>query len=281
MAGTTRSERGPRVAVVGHVEWLLSCQVDGMPRPGAILHAASQLAEPAGGGGVAAVDLARQAGSCLLFTALGDDAVGQRIPPELSRHGVEVVGPTVIGPHRQAWTLLDPDHERTIVVIGSAQAPDRLDASQLAALDGVYVCKGSAAAVRSARRAKVVVATARMLPVLQEAGVALDALVLSDDDPAEAYVDGDLPRAPALVARTQGARGGELTLATGEVVRWDAAPLPGPAMDAYGCGDCFAAGLTFALAAGLGPVEACAVGARRGALALTRRGAHGGPPQDL
>ena len=55
-----------------------------------------------------------------------------------------------------------------------------------------------------------------------------------------------------------------------------AAPLPGPVQDAYGCGDCFAAGLTFALAEGHPVDEAVAFGARCGAAVLTGRGAYAG-----
>ncbi len=55
-----------------------------------------------------------------------------------------------------------------------------------------------------------------------------------------------------------------------------AAPLPGPVQDAYGCGDCFAAGLTFALAEGRPVDEAVAFGARCGAAVLTGRGAYAG-----
>ena len=55
-----------------------------------------------------------------------------------------------------------------------------------------------------------------------------------------------------------------------------AAPLPGPVEDAYGCGDCFAAGLTYALAAGRSMEDAVEAGARCGAAVLTGRGAYAG-----
>jgi Fructose-1-phosphate kinase and related fructose-6-phosphate kinase (PfkB) len=54
-----------------------------------------------------------------------------------------------------------------------------------------------------------------------------------------------------------------------------AAPLPGPVSDAYGCGDCFAAGLTYGLALGKPVDEAVALGAQCGAAVLTGRGAYG------
>src|SRR2546422_652791 len=65
------------------------------------------------------------------------------------------------------------------------------------------------AAVRAARRGRVLVATSRMLDVLRPAHVELDALVGSAVDPSEAYADGDLDPAPRLVVRTAGAAGGE------------------------------------------------------------------------
>jgi ribokinase len=45
--------------------------------------------------------------------------------------------------------------------------------------------------------------------------------------------------------------------------------------DTYGAGDSFAAGLTYGLAEGLAVDEAIELGARTGAAALARRGAHG------
>ena len=54
---------------------------------------------------------------------------------------------------------------------------------------------------------------------------------------------------------------------------YKAAAPPGLFEDAYGAGDCFAAGLTFALAKGLEIADALAFASERGALAITRRGA--------
>jgi ribokinase len=52
-------------------------------------------------------------------------------------------------------------------------------------------------------------------------------------------------------------------------------PPPGAAVDTYGCGDSFAAGLTFGLAAGLGLDAALTLGARCGAWCLAGRGPYG------
>src|SRR5581483_3935545 len=96
----------------------------------------------------------------------------------------------------------------------------------------------------------------------------LDALVGSGKDEAERYHPGDLEPPPALVVSTAGALGG-WTQPGGP---YSAVAPPGPVVDAYGAGDCFAAGLTYALAAGLGAGEAVAFAARCGAAALTGRG---------
>ncbi|MCB9674520.1 MAG: hypothetical protein H6737_05345 [Alphaproteobacteria bacterium] len=265
-----------KVAVVGHVEQVTFLHVDRAPEPGAILHADRSLDQPAGGGGVAAAELARLAGGCTLYTGLGDDAVGQGIPAALGALGVEVRGSRAIGGHRRAITLVDPHGERTIVVVGPAQHASDGDLAPglFAGTDAVYFCKGTPAWLRAARAARVLVATARVLPVLREAGVRLDALVHSGRDPGERFAPGDLEVAPALVATTDGEHGGVWRM-EGREGRWAAAPVDGPIRDAYGCGDRFAAGLAFALASGAGPDRALALAAVSGAHALSLVGAHG------
>ena len=82
-------------------------------------------------------------------------------------------------------------------------------------------------------------------------GVPLDALVLSGGDAVER---GEAARAQGeaeLVVLTAGARGGTFRERSGASGSWTAAPLPGTPVDSYGCGDSFAAGLTYGLGAGL------------------------------
>src|SRR5881396_1394081 len=100
-----------------------------MPRAGEIVHAFETWEEPAGGGAVAAVQLARLAGSCVLLTAFGSDELGRRSRTELR------------------------------------------------GLDAVYFVSGDVQALHHARLARVLVATARELATLREAGVELDVLV--------------------------------------------------------------------------------------------------------
>ena len=261
-----------RIAVVGHVEWVEFARVEAVPRPGEVAHALETWEEPAGGGAVAAVQLARLAGTCLLFTALGSDELGRRSRAELTRHGVEVHAIPETETTRRAFTFVDDAGERTITVLGQKLRPrggdSRLPWHELRGLDAVYFVSGDPEALHHARFARVLVATARELPTLREAGVELDALVGSGEDEGELYRPGDLNPPPKVVVTTSGALGGWLQ--PGGPFR--PAPLPGPVVDTYGCGDCFAAGLTFALGRGDAIEDAIALAARCGAAVMTGRG---------
>ena len=80
-----------------------------------------------GGGAVAAVQLARLAGKCLFFTALGDDELGRAAERELSGMGVRVAAAWRREPQRRAFVMLDADAERTITTIGRRLEPRRDD----------------------------------------------------------------------------------------------------------------------------------------------------------
>jgi ribokinase len=263
-----------RVGVVGHVEWVEFARVQAMPRAGEIAHATETWGQPGGGGAVAAVQLARLAGEATLFTGLGGDDLGR-----LAREGLEAAGVTVhtavySEPQRRAFTHVDEDGERTITVLGEKLRPRGADEAlpwhELAEYDAVFFVSGDVEALRRARRARVLVATARELGTLRLGAVELEALVGSGEDGGERFRQGDLEPTPALVVSTAGALGGWAQPGG----PFTAAPVPGPIEDAYGCGDCFAAGLTYALAAGRGFQEAIAFAARCGAAALTGRGVH-------
>ena len=71
-------------------------------------------------------------------------------------------------------------------------AADPLPWSELADIDAVYVTACDLPALRLARSARIVVATARIAPLLRAAGVTLDALVGSARDPSEPYTVGDI-----------------------------------------------------------------------------------------
>jgi ribokinase len=271
--------RPMRVAVVGHVEWIEFARVTRVPAAGEIVHATEVWEEPGGGGAVAAVQLARLAGGCLFLTALGDDELGRRAKEALEELGVRVEASWRDEPQRRAFVYIDANGERTITVIGERLGPnggDRLPWSELDGCDAVYFTAGDAGALRAARHARALVATVRAKPTLVGAGVPLDVLVASSSDEGERYAAGEIEPPPRFVAETAAADGGTLVAADGTSSAWTAAPLPGPRVDAYGAGDCFAAGLTFGLAEGLAPLEAADLGARCGAACVTGRGPYEG-----
>lgn len=260
-------------AVVGHVEVVEFLDLTTVPTPGEIVHATSRLTVAAGGGAVAAVALARWAGGCTLYTALGDDELGHAAEAELRARGVDVRAAWRPSPQRRAITLVDSHRERTIIVIGDRLVPHATDAlgwDALATIDCVYITGGDADALRLARRAKAVVSTARILPFLRDAAIPLDAVVSSANDAAERYTAGDLSPEPTLVVRTDGSNGGTYVTA-GTTHRYAAQPAQVTG-DTYGAGDTFAAGLTFALGQRLAPDAAIAEASRRAIEVLAWRG---------
>jgi ribokinase len=262
------------VAVVGHVEWVDFVHVERPPTAGQIVQATDAWQTAAGGGADAAVQLRKLAGSATLYTALGNDLLGRLALDELTARGVRVEAAWRDEAQRRAVCFLDEAGERTITLLGPKLAPhaaDQLPWDELEQVDGVYFTGGDAGAVRLARRAKVLVASARELPVLREARVQLDVLLGSAADPAEGY-EGELEPAPRYVVRTEGARGG--TVEPGG--RFRPGEVPDRVLDAYGAGDAFAAGLTYGLADGMPIEHALALASRCGAAVLAGRGPYEG-----
>jgi ribokinase len=268
-----------RLAVVGHVEWCEFARVEAVPAAGEIVDGSDSWELPAGGGAVAAVQLAKLAGAALLFTALGDDELGRRSGEQLELLGLRVEAAVRVAPQRRAFVFVDARGERTITVLGEKLVPrgsDPLAWDELDGADAVFFVSGDEEALRRARSARTLVATTRALPVLARAGVQLDAVVGSGRDRSEVYRPGDISPAPGVAVTTAGPAGGAYVLADGTKGSYRAAQLPGPVADAYGCGDSFAAGLTFGLAEGREVPGALDLGARCGAACLTGRGPYAG-----
>jgi ribokinase len=293
-------------AVVGHVELVLFGRVRRLPAPGEVAHATDAFEEPAGGGAVAAVQLARLAGTCRLFTVLGADEAGRRSRERLSELGVQVLdepaamatleprtegaaagaagaagewsgaAPTAHVATRRAVTLIDDAGERTITTFGARLDPAGASGAahweQLRDLDAVYFTAGDVEALRRARAAsRMLVASPRARHALGH-GVPLDALVLSANDEIELQAAAGVEQEAELVVYTEGAAGGRWRSRDGKEGRWQALPPPGPIIDAYGCGDSFAAGLTYGLGAGIALSSALELAARCGATCLTGAG---------
>jgi ribokinase len=244
------------------VEWVEFARVPAMPAAGAIVHATEVWEEPAGGGAVVARQLTLLNGRCTFHTALGEDAVGRASESRLRDLGLDVhVQWTQASRSRRAWTHVDAAGERTITVLGDKLLP--AGPLPLAGHDLVFFVAGDVAALRAAREARFLAATARELPTLRAAGVPVDLLVASGNDPGERY-DGSVEAQTVVV--TDGARGGT---ANGEP--YEAVP-PERVVDTYGAGDSFAAALTFALGRG-DPLDAALhLAARAGATVITGRG---------
>lgn len=267
-----------RAAVVGHVEWIDFVVVPRLPRPGEILHAGCWWSEAAGGGAVAAVQMAKLTGDALFLTALAGDELGRRTAEQLAGQAVTVHAGAREGTQRRGFTYLDDDGERTITILGDRLVPHGDDALPWDALDddvGVYFTGGDPAALQAARRARVIVATPRAETALLEAGVAVDVLVHSGTDAGEELDPAALDPPPRTVVTTLGSKGGRWDGEAGSGT-WEPLALPGPRVDAYGAGDSFAAGITTGLAAGMSMQDAILLGSRCGAANMTGRGPYAG-----
>jgi ribokinase len=267
-----------RTAVVGHNEWIEFGHVERVAAAGDIVHATDAWEEPGGGGAVAAVQLARLTGSCTFYTAFGNDEHGEWSRRRLEGLGVRVEAAIRDEPTRRAVVFVDANGERTITTLGRRLEPtatDRLPWNELEGVDAVYFTAGNAGALREARRARVLVATSRVTDLLAEVGLRLDAVVGSADDPSEAFDPNRFTHPPHLVVRTESVRGGRYETSDGCTGAYDQVTPPGPVVDTYGAGDSFAAGLTFALGAGMEVEEVLALAARCGAWCAAGKGPYG------
>ena len=262
-----------KVAVVGHVEWVQFLDVDRLPQPGLIAHALQALEEPAGGGAVVAVQLARLlARPVRFFTALGADAVGRASVQRLQQLGLQMEVAWRDAPSRRGISMVDEQADRSITVVGERLTPgaaDPLPWHELAECDAVFVTAADPAALRACRAARILAATPRVrLPVLEQAQVRLDALIGSGLDPGEQVPDGSLSLPPLLRIATAGAEGGWADPGG----PYAAAALEAPMRDSYGCGDSFAAGVVAGLAAAWPLDQAISLGCHCGARCASRFG---------
>jgi ribokinase len=249
-----------------------------MPRSGEIRYLRDPFDEPAGGGGVCAAQVARLGAEALFYTALGSDEAGRASAERLAAIGVTVLAAVHDGPQTRGVSSVDASADRAILIVGGPTSPrieDPLPWDDLAGCDAAFFTGHDSATVAAARRAGTLVVTSRRLGQLVESGVRADVLIASASDPSEEVDPDRLPVAPGAIVWTEGGRGGRYLTSDGVAGRWQPTPLPDPAVDSYGCGDSFAAGLTVGLARGLDLDAALALGARCGAHCLTGRGALG------
>ena len=264
-----------RVAVIGHVEWVTHAR-GRLPQRGEIAVFADHFEEPGGGGGVSVAQVAKLGVDCSFYTALGTDAAAGQCEHVLRALGMDVLAARRAEPQRRVLSVVEEgDVDRTIFVVGPPQWPttdDPLPWDELTTFDAVYFTGDDPRTLIAARRARHVVVAARRLDTLVASGIQADVLVASASDPAELAARESLPHRPRVVIFTEGSRGGRYVEQGRPERRYEAAPLPGRAVDSYGSGDSFAAGVTVGLGRGLALEDAIALGARCGAACLTGRG---------
>ncbi len=261
------------LAVVGHVEWVTFLAVDQLPKAGTICHSTKYFEEPAGGGAVAAVQLTRLIGEPVhLITALGKDSIGEKSYQRLEQLGLKLSVAWREKPTRRGISMIDSQGERAITVIGERLQPlgnDQLPWKELVNYEGIFVTATDANGLQNCRNSKVLAATPRLkLSTIEEANVRVDALIGSGLDPGEQITTKDKFPSPKIRISTEGALGGQVWPGG----RYAPVQLKTPVVDAYGCGDSFAAGVTAGLSAGWSLEQAISLGSHCGASCATHFG---------
>lgn len=268
----------PRIGVVGHVEWVLFGYADTVPETGEIVHLRDPFEEPAGGGAVVAIALARAGADVTFYTALAQDTEGAATRMRMADEGVDLRVAARGGRQARAMTILDGSGDRTIIVSqpnAYPRADDDLGWGDLELCDAVYATCGEPSAIAEARRCPILVCSARQIDALIASGVKADVVIGSMSDRGEAIDFRVIGEQTKAIVLTDGGRGGRW-LSTDDSDLWRSQPLPGEPADTYGAGDTFAAGLTYALGKGLDLRDAVEVAARWGAVAVCTRGPYGG-----
>ena len=239
-----------KFAVIGHIEWINFLKVDSLPEPGIISHAKTSLELPAGGGALIAKTLYELSNNEIhFFTALGKDYYGKKSFDFFDKIGINIHVAWRSESTRKGFSLIDTNGERSITVIGKRLAPsynDDLDWNILSDMDGIFITAGDNNLFKKAREANTLCSTPRVgLDLINQSKVKLDALIGSNLDPDESYLLSDLKRKPMYIIKTEGEKGG-IYIPGG---RFNANKKSELKIDSYGCGDSFAAGITYGLTA--------------------------------
>lgn len=258
-----------RIGVIGHVEHITLGRISGVPAPGDILHLSEPHVLAGGGGGIAFFQLARSSAEVHLFTALGDDDGARFV-----EHAINATRATLHAvrrplPQTRDLVMIDPQGERTIIVVGEPlhpRAEDALPWDLLAEMDAVFFTGQDPALLGLARQARMLVVPARRRQAILAARVPIDVIVGSRVDPREVSTRADYAIPPVALVMTDGPRGGIVETRDGKT------PFPSPpvasALGTYGAGDSFAGALTYYLAAGHAPAAAAARAAHHGAAVI-------------
>ncbi len=255
-----------RLGVIGHVEHITLGRVAALPRAGDIAHLDEPRVLAGGGGGVAFFQLVRSPAEVHLFTALGDDDAARFIERAIRATRATIHAARRSLPHTRDVVMIDPEGDRTIIVVGEPLHPrvdDPLPWDLLVGLDAVYFTSHDPALLARARGARVLVVSARRRACIAAAGVTVDVSVGSRVDPREQSTRADYAVPPRALVMTDGARGG--TIETADGITHFASPPAAAVAGSYGAGDSFAAALTYYLATGLDIAAAASRAAHHGA----------------
>jgi ribokinase len=258
-----------RIAVIGHVEHVTIAAVPRLPAPGDITHLDSPIVIAGGGAGIAFHQLAKSDAELHLFTALGNDDAAAAVRRAIEATGAEIYAAARPTPHTRDLVLVTDGGERTIYVVGGPLHPaadDPLPWDLLATCDGVYFTGDDPATLAFARKARLLVVTARRSEVYAASGVVADIIVGSLRDPREASRLADYAVPPRALVMTDGARGGVIETA-GDRTPFSAPSVP-RVVGSYGAGDTFAAALTYYAAIGMPLLAACEMASRNAVAVL-------------
>tara|TARA_B100000214_G_scaffold311072_1_gene243020 strand:- start:1595 stop:2437 length:843 start_codon:yes stop_codon:yes gene_type:complete len=263
-----------KLAVIGHVEWVTFLKVDHLPLAGQISHAKDSFEEAAGGAAVTAVQMARLInGPVDLITSLGKDNYGEKCYERLTKLGLNLKVAWREKPTRKGVSLISKDGERAITVIGERLQPiasDNLPWNEMKNYDGVFITATDKEGIRLARQAKFLSATPRTgEQTLKISKVKLNALIGSGLDPGEKINYEQLTPKPDMYIATKGKSGGTIYPYKH---KYKSITPSSKEIDTYGCGDCFAGGVTAALSADLNLKQAINIGAYCGAECATHYG---------
>ena len=263
-----------KLAVIGHVEWITFLKVDQLPLAGHISHAKDYFEEAAGGAAVAAVQMSRLINEPVdLITSLGKDIYGEKCHERLTKLGLNLKIAWREKPTRKGISLISNDGERAITVIGERLQPiasDNPPWHNLKNYDGIFITATDGETIRMARKAKFLSATPRIgKDALSISKVRINALIGSGLDPGEKINFEKLNPKPDIYIATEGKLGGTIFP---KRHKYKSINPSSQEIDSYGCGDCFAGGVTTALSANLNLEQAIKLGAYCGAECSTYYG---------
>ena len=223
---------------------------------------------------VAAVQMSRLInGPVDLITSLGKDSFGEKCYERLTELGLNLKVAWREKPTRKGISLISKDGERAITVIGDRLQPiasDNLPWNEMKNYDGIFITATDKEGIRLAREAKFLSATPRTgEKTLKNSKVKINALIGSALDPGEEINHDELIPKPDIYIATKGKSGGTIFPYNQS---YKSITPSSKEIDTYGCGDCFAGGVTTALSAKLNLNQAIKIGAYCGAECSTHYG---------